>query len=1549
MLGSNDYPLPESVDVQVVGQNILRVTITPPHEISDTGITHYNASIIATAEGTLSGYFNHKHLLDSGIECTESQNQNWYQGWMNYNNNFKTTKQSMLGAFRGGIRAKVAGSLLVDVNVSGNNKYNYRYLSALPFRKEYENACGVPSDAEQNANTWGYDCAALDNYYHANCDEMVSKLSGIRMDGGHVSSCEKTCSSCCAQSAQGACGCGVGTTSVVYKIPVEAGTFVRMVGRKAHGWSSGALRAQLEYWPESTQKQVNKTIVMDIFPSIADSSTNPTKVAVRSCNLLGCSAGAVIVSTSVPDPPAFVDARVTSETGLRLVIRANLTRSRVTHYDITLATMLSKGNNSVHLFDVGQNEFDQRAAAAANDTLILWRKCSTCPESHKNVYYRRKTPFPEGISIYHLLHHTWASHGNMLDTDFGLFSTFEDARDEVNGWKYCNYDHNGVGFPRDCGVTERASCTWQGIEKRFVEFAAACEGHQIVAWEWYILQNLSIPMKSMTTTVPVVTTAVLTTPAIVASVSACNTVGCNAISTTGSTAAPCSNTTGTVTKEGLCWACSPGQFSPPSDFTRCIPMTNAYCPPGQGFFSASSISSNVGFYGATRDDGSCTACPQGQSKSTKDASRCIPCEAGKFQNETGGGFCHICTAGKFSNTKSEKCTPCFPGYYANEAGQFACKVCAAGTYEDKYASTNCLKCPPGTHLVDDTGTPTAHDHLEDCRPCPVLSYNPLEGLGDNCYPCLTTRVPGSETCEGCDPGKYRLVDEQGNYSCVVCSPGKFTNLRNQAACKPCEQGRFAPKSETVICLLCARGKHGIFHPAGAASLTEGCADCPRGTFSDVDGLFSVFNCTDCVAGFWSADPGINKESLCKSCEAGKYSETPRATNQDACLDCKPGLFSVVVATASSSTCQECPIGYAQSEGGSVFCLPCQPGNVAPRKGSRSCRACPRNTVAKKSRSSHCAPCNPGEFTTGNGSVLCSKCIPGTFKSNLSDTCLDCPRGFVSAKKSATACDVCGPGKFTNGNGSVVCLNCHPGRFKIGIHMETCSNCPRGFVSEVEGATACLKCPLATYTMEEGKSVCTLCDVGKFGRTDGLCSFCAPGFFQDEKKMTSCKLCPEGRYSDEVGATAQAQCTFCAQDRTTGHVTGASNITSCICKAHLFFQQDTEEIILDDDGLESLPVCNICPEGGVCPIDGTRRIHIHAQTNFWQPLNISTEFIDCATAFTDQNLGRLARTRCCPPEARCNRVPRSGSWTTDDQCAIGYSGPLCVACAKDFVLFGGACIECDGGSPLWAGIVGLLAVGLALFVVVFVMLKRKTQSSDATEETRVSRLSGLVSITISWLQILSALTVTYKLAWPSKFAAYSKGTGAIVNLEVFSFLAISNCALSVPFINKFLLQIMTPLVFGASVGLAWIVLKCCHGKKLGWKRVQRARSESAMQITIMILQLLYPKLCTRTFQMFRCIDLGPRIGLQLEADFSKKCFEGVHAAYVPLAFASVVGYLVGVPLATFVIIWRHRKVLHTPKVEGKYGDLYRQVSRFSLYINISISIYLSFIFFFHLSF
>jgi hypothetical protein len=244
-----------------------------------------------------------------------------------------------------------------------------------------------------------------------------------------------------------------------------------------------------------------------------------------------------------------------------------------------------------------------------------------------------------------------------------------------------------------------------------------------------------------------------------------------------------------------------------------------------------------------------------------------------------------------------------------------------------------------------------------------------------------------------------------------------------------------------------------------------------------------------------------------------------------------------------------------------------------------------------------------------------------------------------------------------------------------------------------------------------------------------------------------------------------------------------------------------------------------------------------------------------------------------------------------------------------------------------GVAGLCSFGVLLFIVtVGILLKTSKMSNNDNKLTTSDRIASLISITVSWLQILSSLTITYKMAWPPIFASYSKGTGTVANLEFMALLSFSNCHLAVSFIDKFLLQILGPPIFVSAVFFAWLIVKIACRSKKDRKKVESARRGQALQLVIVIIQLLYPKLSTITFQMFRCIDLGPissnQLGLLLDADLSVTCFEGVHIDYVPFAIGSIVIFLIGIPLMTFVLLYRNRKRFHLASVRAEYGDLYK---------------------------
>ncbi len=53
----------------------------------------------------------------------------------------------------------------------------------------------------------------------------------------------------------------------------------------------------------------------------------------------------------------------------------------------------------------------------------------------------------------------------MLNVDFQLFSTLNDALTGSGAWQYCDYDDPSVGFPRDCGPTGSVWWQWNSWSK----------------------------------------------------------------------------------------------------------------------------------------------------------------------------------------------------------------------------------------------------------------------------------------------------------------------------------------------------------------------------------------------------------------------------------------------------------------------------------------------------------------------------------------------------------------------------------------------------------------------------------------------------------------------------------------------------------------------------------------------------------------------------------------------------------------------------------------------------------------------------------------------------------------------------------------------------------------------------------------------------------------------------------------------------------------------------------------------------------------------------
>jgi hypothetical protein len=103
---------------------------------------------------------------------------------------------------------------------------------------------------------------------------------------------------------------------------------------------------------------------------------------------------------------------------------------------------------------------------------IIRRVCPSCnSEEHRDIYYQRHTELPpfglnsENNEMYLLdmFMNNWVNRNNTRGTDFDLYSSYEQALEGDGAWTYCNYNHGGIGFPRDCGPKGYVGSQWNSF------------------------------------------------------------------------------------------------------------------------------------------------------------------------------------------------------------------------------------------------------------------------------------------------------------------------------------------------------------------------------------------------------------------------------------------------------------------------------------------------------------------------------------------------------------------------------------------------------------------------------------------------------------------------------------------------------------------------------------------------------------------------------------------------------------------------------------------------------------------------------------------------------------------------------------------------------------------------------------------------------------------------------------------------------------------------------------------------------------------------------
>ena len=372
------------------------------------------------------------------------------------------------------------------------------------------------------------------------------------------------------------------------------------------------------------------------------------------------------------------------------------------------------------------------------------------------------------------------------------------------------------------------------------------------------------------------------------------------------------------------------------------------------------------------------------------------------------------------------------------------------------------------------------------------------------------------------------------------------------------------------CSSCSAGRFGVAEETKRSSEAEGCALCPKGTYSGVLGLSSVQQCSRCPNGYYGAPQGSTEAKQCNACPIGKYDDGNSSllyacdycqkgffNNEEgrgACFPCPRGRFGIneeSVRYSQASGCAACPSGTYSSAVGLTSvgeCILCPSGKFGAPNGSstvQACSACPagkydNGNVTRTSLLTTCASCPKGKYNNEPGANKCEDCLAGTFGSsaglkteNCSGSCL----GGSYSRKAAEECSLCDQGKYstplTKG-----CRFCDSGRTSER-GSSTCVCESRSFYHEVKGK--CQPCSAGMECNAPGQQLATLqLQVGYWRLTpnstqifkcetagcsgipnatgdercaDGShgpkCALCAKGFFRSSASQTSCSQCFEG--------------------------------------------------------------------------------------------------------------------------------------------------------------------------------------------------------------------------------------------------------------------------------------------------------------------------------------------------------------------------------------------------------------------------------------------------------
>ena len=286
---------------------------------------------------------------------------------------------------------------------------------------------------------------------------------------------------------------------------------------------------------------------------------------------------------------------------------------------------------------------------------------------------------------------------------------------------------------------------------------------------------------------------------------------------------------------------------------------------------------------------------------------------------------------------------------------------------------------------------------------------------------------------------------------------------------------------------------------------------------------------------------------------------------------------------------------------------------------------------------------------------------------------------------------------------------------------------------------------------------------------------------------------------------------------------------------------------------------------------------------------------------------------CPREESC--MVKGGH---DSLCATGYQGPLCAVCSHGYYRQLQTCQLCPTKRWMIVQLSIMAAVAVIVFAVIIWTSKRKSKKKEG--RSSVDIILCRLKIVIGFYQVTNGVLETFSfIKWPGALDFIGKYS-EILQMNVFQVAPI-HCLLPNVKMNAFgnlfaILGMNAAAILVAALAYKLrklFLLRSALNKEEKEKKVSQTK-EVIYRNLFFFLFLTYLSTCSKTAQVVPlscrklCLDEEDKTCDEyLRADYSMNCNSEEYNRSVIVAYCTVF-YILFLPTASLIVLWRQRKVL-----------------------------------------